>query len=84
MRYSSLMNNEYIGKEFHSNLLNRTSRVRWLVCLDCSLTALRFQDVFAVNAERREQVIFGIYIENVELMHEGSPKHLRMGTERLK
>ena len=33
---------------------------------------------------RREQVPFSKAIENGELMHECFPKHLRMGTERLK
>ena len=30
------------------------------------------------------QVTFSMAIENVELMHECSPEHLRMGTARLK
>ena len=33
---------------------------------------------------RREQVPFSMTIENGELMHECFPKHLRMGTARLK
>ena len=33
---------------------------------------------------RREQVPFSMAIENGELMHECFPKHLHMGTARLK
>ena len=33
---------------------------------------------------RREQVPFSMTIENGELMHDCFPKHLRMGTARLK
>ena len=44
------------------------------VCLGFSSTN-RFQNVFAVIAERRKQVPFIMDIENVGLMHKGSPEY---------
>ena len=48
------------------------------------LIALDSHNVYIVIEVRREQVPFSMAIENMELMHECSPKHLRMGTARLK
>ena len=53
------------------------------VCLEYSLTAVHFQNGFAVIADRGEQFQLSMAIENVVFMHECSPEHLRMGTVRL-
>ena len=47
------------------------------------LIALRFQ-LFIAFTERKKKVPFSMAIGNGELMHEGFPKHLRMGTARMK
>ena len=54
------------------------------VSLEFSSTAFRFQNVFTFIAERRGPVPFSMAKENIELMHECSPEHLRMGRVRLK
>ena len=47
------------------------------------LKALRFQ-VFIAFTERKNKVPFSMAIGNGELMQECFPKHLRMGTARMK
>ena len=47
------------------------------------LIALRFQ-LFIAFPERKQKVPFSMAIGNGELMHECFPKHLRMGTARMK
>ena len=47
------------------------------------LTALRFQ-LFIAFTEWKKKVPLSIAIGNGELMHECFPKHLRMGTARMK
>ena len=47
------------------------------------LIALRFQ-LFIAFTERKKKVPFSMAIGNGELMHECFPKHLRMGTARMK
>ena len=47
------------------------------------LIALRFQLLIAFT-ERKKKVPFSIAIGNRELMNECFPKHLRMGTARMK
>ena len=51
-------------------------------CRIC-LIALRFQ-LFLAFTERKKKVPFSMDIGNGELMHECFPKHLRMGTARMK
>ena len=55
-----------------------------IVSLEFCSTALLLPDLIAVFAERREQVPFSMAIGNGELMHECSPKYLRMGTAIMK
>ena len=45
--------------------------------------AVRFQNGFTVIADRGEQFPLSMAIENVELMYECSPEHMRMGAVRL-
>ena len=47
------------------------------------LTALCFQ-LFIAFTEQKKKVSFSMAIGNGELMHECFPKHLRMGTARMK
>ena len=55
---------------------------RQLVSRIC-LIALRFQ-LFIAFTERKNKVPFSVAIGHGELMHECFPKHLRMGTARMK
>ena len=49
-----------------------------------SLTAALLPDLITIFAKQSDQVTFSMAIGNVQLMHECLPKHLRMGTARMK
>ena len=66
------------------NCKNEKDKDRSLVSLGICFKSTPLPKLTGVFAERKKQVTFSIAIENVELMHECSPEHLRKGTVRLK
>ena len=67
---------------FHSLAIPNFKNYSLLVLSFVNSTQL--PDLIAVFAQQREQVPFSMAMGNVELMHEYFPKHLYMGTGRMK
>ena len=66
------------GSQLAAKLTQLAFLCLWFSCLIAGTSPRK-----SIGA-RREQVPFSMAIENGELMHECFPKHLRMGTARLK
>ena len=75
-----------MSSPFPRAILNGTCSLRALIlfCVDVPAIKAKLNKLNKSIGALREQVPFSMAIENGELMHECFPKHLRMGTARLK